>query len=162
MDSRTYQELSLRTVPPELMFWRDDCPDPAAARSQLFCNCALGLAGEAAEIEEAPTSDEIGDGYWYSYVMFRVLDAKPIEPTPGNHVDAQRAAYRAAGALCELAKKHLFHGRDFDDVRGPAIELLSKYVHALAALDKQPASATFDQNLDKLRSRYPAGFFERG
>lgn len=162
MDSKTYQELSLRTVPPNLMFWSADCADPEAARSQLFCNCALGLAGEAAEIDEAPTSDEIGDGYWYSYVMFRVLDADPIEPTRGDRADGQRAAYRASGALCELAKKHIFHGRDFDVVREPAIELLRKYVGALASLDEQDASATFDQNLDKLRSRYPAGFFERG
>lgn len=160
MDSRTYQELSLRTVPEPLMFWKPGSDDDA--RSRLFCNCALGLAGEAAEIEETPTSDEIGDGYWYSYVLFRVLDADPVEPTRGSREDAQNAAYRAAGALCELVKKHMFHGREFDVVREPAIAYLKSYVDALASLDSQTANETFDQNVEKLRSRYPEGFFERG
>lgn len=162
MDSKTYQSLSLRTVPAPLMFWTLDGEAADHARSQLFCNCALGLAGEAAEIHEAPTSDEIGDGYWYSYTLFRVLDADPIMPKRGTANDAHTRAYRSAGAICELAKKHLFHGRSFDDVRGQAVELLREYVNALASLDPQSAEATFDQNVEKLRSRYPEGFFERG
>lgn len=162
MDSRTYQSLSLRTVPEPLMFWHPDCPDPGRARAELFCNCALGLAGEAAEIDEAPTSDEIGDGYWYAYVLFRVLDAEPQEPSPSDPAGAHRAAYRAAGVICELAKKHLFHGRGFDVVREATLRALETYVGAIAAIDPQPAAATFEQNVAKLRARYPEGFFERG
>ena len=162
MNSATYQTYSLRTVPEHLSFWSDDCADPESARSQLFCNCALGLAGEAAEIDEAPTSNEIGDGYWYSYVMFHVLDAEPVEPKRGAPEDAKQRAYRAAGAICELAKKHLFHGREFDVVRGPTIELLREYVNAIASIDSQQPAETFDQNVAKLKARYPEGFFERG
>lgn len=163
MESKTYQELSLRTVPPHLMFWHGSFDgDADEARTHLFCNCALGLAGEVAEIEEAPTSDEIGDGYWYAFVLFHVLDVEPPEPTPHDPDVALGTAYRAAGAICELAKKHMFHGRDFADVREPAAQYLRRYVDALAALDDQSAAATFDQNVAKLRARYPEGFFERG
>ena len=162
MDSARYQSLSLRTVPADLMFWAADCHNPDEARMRLFVNCALGLAGEVAEIHDTPTSDEIGDGYWYSYVMFNVLDATPREPVPADVPDPMRAAYRAAGTICELAKKHMFHGRDFGAVRGKALDALHAYIDALAALDEQAPSQTFDQNVAKLKARYPDGFFGRG
>lgn len=160
MNSEVYQSLSLRTVPANLMFW--EAGSDADAREKLFCNCALGLAGEAAEIEEAPTSDEIGDGYWYSYVMYRVLDAAPVHPEPGQDADPHRSAYRSASSICELAKKVMFHGRPLDDVRDKALANLNAYVQAIAVIDPQSAAETFDQNVEKLKARYPAGFFERG
>lgn len=160
MDSTSYQALCLRTVPPSLQFWHADAD--ARAREQLFCNCALGLSGEASEIEDAPTSDEIGDGYWYSYVLFRVLDAPPRLPTATADPNPLRIAYHAAGALCELAKKTMFHGRQLEVVQPTAVGHLHRYIDALAALDPQPPQATFEQNIAKLTARYPAGFFERG
>lgn len=167
MNSRSYQNLSLRTVPPPMAYWTDGFvgDDRDAARTQLMCNCALGLAGEAAEIEDEPSSDEIGDGYWYAYAMFHALGIESYEPQPTadqpRHAH-QRAAHRAAGGICELVKKHAFHGRSFDDVREPIAQRLKAYVDALAGMDEQSADATFDQNVAKLKSRYPEGFFERG
>jgi hypothetical protein len=161
MHPSEYQELSLRTVPPDLQFWRDDCTNPEWARGQLFCNCALGLAGEAAEIDETPSSDEVGDGYWYAYIMARTLDAEPREPSDMGG-DPQRELYRAASTLCELAKKHVFHGREFDALRQAATIHLWRCVDALAAIDEQPAPQTREDNVNKLRARYPDGFFERG
>jgi hypothetical protein len=163
MHSDDYQELSLRTVPEPLAYWVDGFEgDAETARRDLMCNCALGLAGEATEIEETPTSDEIGDGYWYAYILLHVLGGSSYEPQPGDEATAGRTAHRSAGAVCELVKKHAFHGRDFHEVRDEMTEFVHAYVDALAALDDQPAGETFQQNVDKLRSRYPEGFFERG
>ena len=164
MNSREYQSLSLRTVPAPLMYWSEAFDgDRDATRAQLMCNCALGLAGEAAEIEDDPSSDEIGDGYWYAYVLFHVLGVEQYEPDVDEPSSGpQRRAHRSAGVICELVKKHTFHGRPFEDVRDDIAERLRRYVDALAQMDARSASATFDQNVDKLRSRYPDGFFERG
>ncbi len=165
MKSSRYQSLSLRTVPPELMFWADGFEgDRERARTDLLCNCALGLAGEAAEIDEAPSSDEIGDGYWYSYVMFHCVETDGYEPQPTERSpqDATRAAHRAAGSACELVKKHAFHGRGFDEVADKIAHFVRVYVDALASLDQQSAAETFQQNIEKLARRYPEGFFERG
>lgn len=163
MISNDYQELSLRTVPEPLGFWVDGFDgDLEEARRDLMCNCALGLAGEATEIDETCTSDEIGDGYWYAYILLHVLGESCYEPQPGDAATASQTAHRSAGAVCELVKKHAFHGRDYDEVREPMVGFVHSYVDALAALDEQSAGETFQQNLDKLRSRYPEGFFERG
>lgn len=163
MDSRKYQSLSLRTVPEKLAYWAEGFDgDREEARRQLMCNCALGLAGEAAEIDETPTSDEIGDGYWYAYALFFVLGVTKYDPVAGDAPGAGRAAHRAAGAICELVKKHVFHARDFDDVSEQIVSFNRAYVNALASIDGQSAGETFTQNVDKLRARYPEGFFERG
>ena len=159
MTPETYQRLSLRTVPEPLQFWNHASDD---ARIDLFCNCALGLAGEAAEIDESPVSDEIGDGYWYAYVLFRVLDAPPQLPQASSKQDSQRTLYRASGRLCELAKKVRFHGRPLANIRDEALVMLGRYIDALAGRDDQSAAQTMRQNVDKLKARYPEGFFERG
>ena len=163
MISREYQNLSLRTVPAHLAFWKLEGEVAQRARRDLLCNCALGMAGEAAEIVETPTSDEIGDGYWYAYVLFRALGVDDHEPrTTGDRSTAQANAHRSAGAVCELVKKHVFHGRDLDAVADKLTSFTRAYVDALATIDTQPAATTFDQNVAKLRARYPEGFFERG
>lgn len=163
MDSREYQSVSLRTVPPHLAYWTAEfAGDRDDARRDLLCNCALGLAGEAAEIDAAPSSDEIGDGYWYAYVLLYVLGVQNYAPQPGKEELAAQRAYRCAGTVCELVKKHAFHGRDLDTIAPHLVDATRGYVDALAALDRQPASETFAQNVAKLRARYPEGFFERG
>lgn len=157
MDSTTYQRLCLRTA-----------PGHDTDRRATLLNCALGLAGEVGEIADTPTSDEIGDGYWYAYVMLWCLGVTTYEPMPldaGEAPDeaaALRAAFRACSRACELVKKHAFHGREFDAVRDDLTHATRRYIDALARLDAQPAAATFQQNIDKLRARYPEGFVERG
>lgn len=162
MNSRDYQRLSLRTVPEPLAYWTMAGAQADFARRQLMCNCALGMAGEAAEIEETPTSDEIGDGYWYAYILLHVLSVDEYEARPGNRETAVRTAHRSAGAVCELVKKHVFHGREFDVVADKLRNFTRAYVDALATLDAQTAPQTRAQNVAKLEARYPAGFFERG
>lgn len=162
MNSAEYQRLSLRTVPAPLAFWATDSDEAhEAARRDFLCNCALGMAGESAEIAHTPTADEIGDGYWYAFVLFHALGVENYEPQPDPSLTVD-TAHRAAGAVCELVKKHAFHGRTFDAVRNPLIEQTRRYVDALASLDAQTPAQTFAQNVGKLRARYPAGFFERG
>lgn len=156
MDSSTYQLLCLRTA-----------PGHDTDRRATLLNCALGMAGEAGEIADTPTSDEIGDGYWYAYVMLWCLGVtehqpEPLSPEACEQGDALRAAFRACSRACELVKKHAFHGRDLDLVRPDLLASTRRYVDALAALDPQSAAATFEQNIDKLRARYPEGFVERG
>lgn len=162
MDSATYQSMSLRTVPAELQFWDIEFSgDVEDARTKLLTNCALGMAGEAAEISELTISDEIGDGYWYAYICLWILNVESYAPQTGV-ADAQSEAYRAAGQVCEYVKKHVFHGRAFDEVLPILTRFTKRYVDALASLDSQTATETFEQNLAKLKARYPAGFFERG
>ena len=162
MNSTEYQRLSLRTVPAPLAFWDADSNDAReAARRDFLCNCALGMAGESAEIAQTPTSDEVGDGYWYAFVLFHALGIESYEPLPDSSLTVHDA-HRAAGAVCELIKKHAFHGRTFEAVREPLTAQTRRYVDALASLDPQSPTQTFAQNVAKLRARYPAGFFERG
>lgn len=162
MNSATYQRLSLRTVPASMAFW--DAESDAqrdAARRDLLCNCALGMAGEAAEIAQTPTSDEIGDGYWYAFVLFHALGVHEYEPRQDGDSRAIDI-HRAAGAVCELVKKHAFHGRTFEEVCDRLAEHAREYADALATLDEQSPAETFTQNVAKLEARYPSGFFERG
>ena len=163
MDSATYQSLSLRTVPADLQYWDMAFEGHVEeTRNRLLTNCALGMAGEAAEISELTISDEIGDGYWYAYICLWTLNIESYTPQPDNVRDPQLEAYNASGHVCEYVKKLTFHGRGFEDVLPVLVRNTKRYINALAALDSQTPVETFDQNLAKLKSRYPAGFFERG
>ncbi len=163
MNSSQYQELCVRTVPPEHQFWKLEFDgDIPKARSELMTNCALGIAGESSEISELPSSDEIGDGFWYSYALLRALNVDEYEPSPSTNADCLKDAFYFSGKICELVKKLVFHGREFEVVREPMIRATKQYIDSIAGLDKQSISETFEQNIGKLKNRYPEGFFERG
>lgn len=163
MNSAQYQELCLRTVPKEHQFWDLEFEgEVEKARAELITNCALGIAGEASEISEFPSSDEIGDGFWYSYALLWSLNVEGYEPSPSTNRDCLKDAFYFSGKICELVKKLVFHGRDFDVIREPMIRATKQYIDSISGLDTQSASKTFEQNIRKLKSRYPDGFFERG
>ncbi len=163
MNSVQYQDLCLRTVSKEQHFWDLEFDgDVSKSRSELMTNCALGIAGEASEISELPSSDEIGDGFWYSYVLLWALNVEGYEPSPSTSDECLKEAFYFSGKICEFVKKHVFHGRDFDVIREPMIRATKQYIDSIAGLDNQSASETFQQNIGKLKSRYPEGFVERG
>ncbi|GEM_PF-4380740 len=163
MNSAQYQSLCLRTVPKIHQYWEFDFEgDVQNARAELMTNCALGLSGEAAEISELPSSDEIGDGYWYAYTLLWALNVESYEASPSQSEDHLKDAYYFSGKVCELVKKHVFHGREFNDILDPLKRATKRYVDSISGIDKQSQTETFAQNIGKLKKRYPEGFFERG
>ena len=64
-----------------------------------------------------------------------------------------------AGEVVDLIKKHLFHGHPIDDEKlcGELGDLLW-YVAAMATRFNLELSLVADQNIAKLRRRYPYGF----
>lgn len=181
-----YQEMCLRTVPDEMKFWTMPVLAGEEARKRLFLNCALGMSGEAGEIADEghkvseggiagytkglpALADEIGDGYWYSYVMLSVFGKSNISPSfrtergvPGARIALFEGLYERSSGLCELAKKVIFHGRFLQDVTEDATKLTQDYILILQSLDPYPLGETHYLNIEKLKARYPEGFFERG
>lgn len=64
-----------------------------------------------------------------------------------------------SGEVAELVKKHLGHGHPLD--RDRVVKELGDvlwYVAALATLLRVPLAEVAEQNIEKLRARYPDGF----
>lgn len=166
MNAVTYQEQCART-------WNTNDPE----RLQL-CNAALGLVGELGEFVRRPSVDELGDCYYYVVTLARMIGGR------GEHVDlatwsdvrsrkdsadhvaateAGEAALRAASRVAEWVKKLCFHDKP-DAVTDIALCLerasdeMMVAAHELAVTP----SAVMQQNIDKLRARYPDGFVEGG
>lgn len=136
--------------------------DIDTARRNLMTNCALGLTGEATEISDLPSSDEIGDGFWYAYVLLWTLNIEGYKLTPSTDQDPLKDAFYFSGKISELIKKHVFHGREFDVVSDPLIRATKRYIDSIAGLDSQTPEESYKQNIEKLKARYPEGFIERG
>jgi NTP pyrophosphatase (non-canonical NTP hydrolase) len=64
-----------------------------------------------------------------------------------------------AGEVCDLIKKHLYHGQPLDEEK-VCRELgdVLWYVATLASTLAQPLGDVAGMNLAKLRARYPEGF----
>lgn len=161
MDSVTFQRACRRTVPVEHRFWDETFTgDREAARKALLTNAVLGMSGEAREIDDDPSSDECGDGYWYAYTLLTCLEIEGIDPVPSG---GQTELYHSACVCAELVKKIVFHGRPYRDCRPALLDAARRYLNAVAAIDpNEAAGPTFQQNVDKLLERYPDGWVELG
>ena len=103
---------------------------------------------------------------------------KTVEP-PLTANEYQRAAMRTANAKClnlanaglgltgeageaaDLIKKHLYHGHDLDkDALAKELGDVLWYVALTASLIDKTMSEIIEQNIEKLKKRYPDGFSE--
>lgn len=140
-------------------------------------NAALGLCGEAAEIDQVVASDwgednndlinEAGDLLWYVAQMCRALGKSIASVPPNRQVfigwteqQAVTVLYRNTGALADMVKKRVFH-------RGPtlnpfkimeALEATVGAVDHILRLRGMTLEEAFDANNAKLLKRHPNGF----
>lgn len=155
-----YQELALRT-----------------ARSTLSndvrqCNWAMGLAGEAGEIQglflEGPIdkealSDELGDILWYGAVMadeycFKFSDIqKTFTSIEKTYVHARLSV--EACKLCDYIKKVVCHGHIINERKVLCcLGLIMKYAERLGEEHGIDTMDVMSRNIEKLMKRYPEGF----
>jgi len=132
--------------------WNDHPPDAGLQRA----NAALGLAGEMAEYLADPSPDELGDALYYLAVL-RSLYGMPAGV--GHTALPPDEPMQAAGRLCEMVKKDVFHD-DPADLQGIMRETseLQEYLAAEADSLGPGVEEVREQNIEKLRKRFPDGF----
>lgn len=153
-----------------------------------FLNGAMGLAGEAIEtlevvMDHTPLGDdmvardllikEIGDIMWYAADLASSLGfnlsaivkqniGHSVSPWTGEVEFAERFAWKCvlnSGRILEAMKKHIFHDKALDLSKTfKAIDAIVFYAAALAATLEASLEYVCEQNVDKLRERYPDGF----
>lgn len=156
MTPTEYQRRSLRTVNPEL-----------SPRERLL-EAALGICGEAEEIQYAYPVDrikEIGDLCWYYAQIVDVLHLDPEtlwankRPTLAQVPFGQQAGglVRASGRLANVVQKHVFQGHE-QAIIMPAIREIPAQVADLAGRMGYTMPEIWAANIAKLEARYPNGF----
>lgn len=166
-------------VPEVLRTMGDWATDPTKG----LLGCALGLCGEAAELDraigaahggaygaeakaaEVDRAKELGDVLWYATALAHVvgynLENLPQPPVPPGYQGA-RYLQRHTGSVADRVKKHVFHLNRTD----ADVDLLWDLASIMAALRHYAqvwcSGATLDDirglNVVKLRLRHPAGF----
>jgi hypothetical protein len=166
MTPNEYQLNCLRTVPTRMHFWehRGELLE-IEMRNNLLANAALGLCGEAREFIKTPTTDEAGDCYWYVAVAAQAVGvylASLVYNTNFEIATGRRVAgellYDSACRFAELAKKVVFHDKSIDIYLPEMCECLATYLYAVDYLDETQMDICMEQNISKLRARYPDGF----
>jgi len=141
MHRDAYAEAVLRT-------WNGDHDSDAQV-----CNAVLGVVGEVGEYVDNPSPDELGDVLYYKAMVRQLLDTRQTNTVAMKTRDLPREAAR----LAEATKKYVFH----DAPLNPAVQALSRLEFCLyheADLRGWDLSDVRQQNIDKLRDRYPNGF----
>lgn len=154
----TYQPLAMRTLNADL------------SQEQQLISGALGLCGELSELDpEIPTTDEAGDVAWYLALLCQateqnigVLYLAASKPELPIVPDAWRLHYGMtyhAGQIADRVKKiamhsHPFFPSDFTmNFQGAMYYFLAFCEH-----HSLNVKTILEQNVEKLKRRYPAGF----
>ncbi len=157
-----YPELSVMTFREYMQRAARTLPDDLGSRD-LLADAALGLCGEAEEIDTASSTDarddEIGDGWWYVAAICHALAIEPESiPPHASPADAEIGLFRSACRIAERAKKVRYHREAIDRHRDAILEQLGHYASSLSERTPTSKSAIWSANLEKLASRYPDGF----
>lgn len=143
------------------------------ASEHLMTNAALGLCGEAAEIDEIVLTswghtpikllEEAGDLLWYVAQMCKAINISIAQFPPAREIfegqDAVAPLYRNAGIIADVVKKQVFHQRATPNeaITSP----LWIVVSAITCLLEQHGftiEQAFDHNHAKILKRHPDGF----
>ncbi len=144
--------------------------DGVAMPLEYIC---LGLAGETAEFEQAYSNscawkgegaetkviEELGDFRWY----LTALGISVGLPDTITADDDHGGLNQDVGAICELVKKHRWHGKPLDmdrlctHIANLNVELFLLEAELLVTDDEVCL-----RNMQKLKARYPGGFVEGG
>lgn len=160
MNASEYQQCAERTM-----------IDPNSKHRMV--NAALGLCGEAAEIDQTidwggdDLLTESGDLLWYVAQMCRALDVSIADIPPERKDFAAwtvqqsiSVLYRNTGALADMVKKRVFH-RNTLPTKPKMIGCLQAVVGAVDHILSRHGftiEEAFDANNQKLLKRHPNGF----
>lgn len=139
-----------------------------------MCVRALGLAGEAAEFRDACLNGdaqaeikEAGDVLWYTAALAAMFGVTGVELGVDELADVPHAGGASAEAYCitlmvdaakvaELVKKQVGHHKPIK--REVLVGLLTNIVRGLALASIPNLNRVAEENVAKLKARYPAGF----
>ena len=164
MNFNKFQELAYRT-------W-----NTGPTKEMQLLNCVIGICDEFGEVLEVlqeievnnisydtlnELNKEVGDVYYYSAILFHLLDIKYgliINSNKFIQIDIIILIARLQGAF----KKHIFHGHELDL---EDVEFYVAYILAsLSALLKNyDSNSEYGMQLviEKLEKRYPNGFNQK-
>lgn len=133
--------------------------------NEQIANATMGIVGEVGEFTECPHDPlEAGDVYYYIATFLRLCDVSPNRIDPGAAepmMSSVPGTLRRTTELAESVKKWLYHGKG--DCKEAAIEcviLLARTMHALCEYNNWNVHEIWQQNIDKLKERWPDGFAE--
>lgn len=170
MDAKQYQKLASRTL-------LDKPIAPISDHDIMIVWNVIGLAGEVGEIADLIVDDfckkdllskEIGDAMWYCSAIATKLwfDLGEIIENDTLYDFSYMSKRDMALALCisvtnisELCKKGIFHRHDLDkeDVFRELVRVTNS-LSALATINGLTLKCIMEDNINKLRERYPDGF----
>lgn len=170
MDAKQYQKLASRTL-------LDKPIAPISDHDIMIIWNVIGLAGEVGEIADLIVDDfckkdllskEIGDAMWYCSAIATKLcfDLGEIIENDTLYDFSYMSKRDMALALCisvtnigELCKKGIFHRHDLDkeDVFRQLVRVTNS-LSVLATINGLTLKCTMEDNINKLRERYPDGF----
>jgi NTP pyrophosphatase (non-canonical NTP hydrolase) len=156
MDLVEYRSLAQRTANPS-------SPNRLAV-------AALGLVGETAElIAEEDTSSitlELGDVMWYVAELSTIMGGEIPSSDSFAVIYKNLSSYRLCielvvqtGGLADYVKKVVGHGHGMDPSRILSyLDAIVQILRWLANRQQFSFEGALEQNIDKLRRRYPDGF----
>ncbi len=126
-----------------------------------ICNATLGLVGEIGEYLASQDADELGDVYYYAYMLLHLMGMSYDEDDSSSIC---KKPQMKAAEVAELVKKLIFHSDgysmetinlmcDIEDTLGEVIRYLD-----WSALAYGGTEAVMHQNIEKLKKRYPDGW----
>lgn len=159
MDQKTYIANAMRTAAP--------VPAKCTHIHPQVVHCALGIAGEWAEVQvaflqgrEVEVEKEIGDTFWYIAVMAHTLGiANQLVMYREVQVADETIVASAPGAIVEMVKKQLAYGKKFKPI--DYLTALQTTCDVLGMLIREmdfDIKNIFEKNIRKLRERYPEKF----
>lgn len=135
-----------------------------AAPGDLLLHCAMGLVTETVEMETADTLEnyleEAGDTMWYVAIGCHYLQVT-LEEAEESAPSEDLKPFMIAGNFMNLMKRQVFYGKaatpfDLMSTLGSMIATLRAEVRASGS----SLETVMEENIAKLRKRYPARFTE--
>lgn len=159
MDQKTYIANALRTAAP--------VPATCEHIHPQVVHCALGIAGEWAEVQvaflqgnEIELEKEIGDIYWYIAVMAHQLGlANQLSMYRRVQLADESVAAGSVGDLVEMVKKQFAYGKKYKpvDYLGALQNICDTLSQLIREMDFNSGNI-WAKNIRKLKERYPEKF----
>lgn len=158
---------------PKLQLVQDDVQNMRAIR---FLHAVIGLETETSELisftDDKNIVEELGDCFWYLailqntsfnvYPYFRSIEGLITETTRENfEANVQVMRHNASELIDIVAKRHIYYGRDLDNMR--FVEAVDKFCDGLVCAvyaSNNLLTHCLDANIKKLAKRYPDGRFD--
>lgn len=159
MNAHDYQEKSKRTIE-----WE---PTIGQTRDLVLINAVLGLIGEwneliACNVNSAQHVNEMGDCWWYLAAVHSVLGldfSKTVEAALAPYIGEDLGGFVPLATVAEMVKKGVFHRKVIYPIEfKPHLVAFARELINEANMAEMGLSIIWQNNVDKLRTRYPDGF----